>query len=748
MKDQELEEIVNELLKFRGKVWETEEIDEFLSNFEISNAEMVYILEFLVNDYIFKWLDFISFKLPSLVNEDDFINLLKKIILKIKGDMVQRPFVNALIKIGEEDVDLGSYLYTQMVSEKDNDLIFYSSFPLGGVGRIDFDKAFSIIKKGFTDRNPHIKAACTRALSVIFENESTLRRDLQIFKILDELSSTKEDTVVQVEALFLYLDFTRFRPDHCYKRVITIARRKDSTIRFNLVNFLAFKDAFKGEQEIEILGICADDENRSVLSRIALALSKKGRVFPEKTLRIIKSWIKRGRYFDVYELDYTISEIGKANQKRSIKEVEKWIKESSKDHRLRFHIPKVLERLSSGNYIQLIDFIKTWVSLRDVYRSVAIQTIKTVLSEIYPLQVERMSVVSACFAILEDMVKENNMDVERIVRGETNKLFQCFRLISELVKDKKELDFQIIFKNSGKFPTIYDFFGGKWFTRMEKERNQFHPLLACLSIPSPDPKEFSAEVKAFNEETDGLKRHLRSLKIKNMISPLAFLEYLEEMLWLIVSKSKKLKDLRAGLRNEDQFWETISEVEVVSSFIRDYTVEIAPELNGKKLDVKVELNEVCLLVEVISPNMFKPLRYLTGKAIGIKNRARDKIFDEFKTHFKGMKIEDSPIVIVIDILRSEINYSSIEEYLKGTSQLTMLFAKESGELVRSIPSRAEDSMHLLEEKTDILSGIIPYKTFLGKDSKFHREGKVMLNPYSKNPLSLDVIKRIEKAFFN
>ncbi|MCJ7422835.1 hypothetical protein MUP01_01005 [Candidatus Bathyarchaeota archaeon] len=67
--------------------------------------------------------------------------------------------------------------------------------------------------------------------------------------------------------------------------------------------------------------------------------------------------------------------------------------------------------------------------------------------------------------------------------------------------------------------------------------------------------------------------------------------------------------------------------------------------------------------------------------------------------------------------------------------------------LETIPSRAEDSMHLLEEKTDILSAIIPYKAFLGKDGKFHREGRVMLNPYAKNPLGLDSIKKVEKAFF-
>lgn len=747
MKDVEIRKVVDGLLEAKGKVWKINEIEEYLKNFEISSSNMVEILELLSDDYIFKWLDFISLKLPDLVNEDDFVNLLKKIISRIKGDWAQGPFVHSLVKIGEKDTNLGSSLYEQMISEKDNNLIFYSSFVLGGIGRGNFEEAHSLIKKGLEDKYPHNRAACIKALSVVFENETELKASSQIFKILDKFSTTKEHIIVQIEVLHAFLDFARFRPDYCFQHTIEFARRDDSTIRFNLVNRLTFRNIFKIDREIEILRVCADDKNKNVLSRVALALSRKGQTLPEKTLRIIKDWISKGRYFDVYEVEYTIKEIGKANQERSLREVEKWIKESINNHRLQFLIPRMLERLSSSNYMQLIEFIKPWLSLGDVYRDAAKSTIKAVLTEIYPPQAESMEIVDSCFAILAEKVKEKNVEVKKIIKGETDKLFQCFLLIKELETEREELDFKIIFKNLGKYPAIRDFFGDNWFNKMNKERDKVHPLLICLSKQSPDQEMLSAEVKAFNEEADGSKRYLRSLRIENILRSSALLEYWEEMLCLIVSKSKKLKDLKDGLRNEDQFWETISEVEVISSFFEDYIVEIAPKLNEKKLDVKVELNEISLLVEVINPKRFKPLQYLTGKTIGIKNRARDKIFDEFKSHFKGMPIENSPIVIIINIARSEINYSSIEEYLVGTPQLTMLFDKERAEVVKSFPSRAKNSMHLLEEKTDILSAVIPYKVFLGKDRKFHREGSVMLNPHAKNPLNLDTVRKIEKIFF-
>ena len=146
--------------------------------------------------------------------------------------------------------------------------------------------------------------------------------------------------------------------------------------------------------------------------------------------------------------------------------------------------------------------------------------------------------------------------------------------------------------------------------------------------------------------------------------------------------------------------------------------------------------------------MFKPLRYMTTKAIGLENRAKGKIYNEFKTHLENLAIlEGKRVLIVIDIGRSEIDYDFVEDYLLGTLQLTMQIEKATGKVVREYPSRADDSMHTLEEKTDVLSAVVCYKSSLGKDMKFHRMGKVMLNPHARNPLSEKTIEIIQKSLF-
>jgi len=112
-----------------------------------------------------------------------------------------------------------------------------------------------------------------------------------------------------------------------------------------LADIIAVRDLQKKEDEIDILSICAKDENKNGLSRVSMALSRKGSEFPEKSLRIIKDWILNGKYFDVHEIDYAIREIAKTHPHRCINEVVSWIEEKDEKCSLAFFIPRVLSEL-------------------------------------------------------------------------------------------------------------------------------------------------------------------------------------------------------------------------------------------------------------------------------------------------------------------------------------------------------------------------------------------------------------------
>jgi hypothetical protein len=739
------EELAQMLLKDKAKFWKAQEVENFLEPFQVDNQKLISILEFLVEDYIFRWLDFICLKLPVLATEKNFVNLLKKIILKIKNDMAQGNFIRALISIGEQDAKLGISLYKQMILNGDPDLLAYSSLPLGGAGKKQFDEVFVLIKEGLKNQNPNLRAVSIKTLRVIFEGSSKMEKSHEIFRLLDTNSSEMVDPVVRFEVAAAYFDFNTFKYDVCLQHLLRLAESGNSEMRVMLANTIMLRDLAKKEDEIEILSICAKDENKNVLSRVAMALARKGSEFPEKSLRIIKDWIVNNKYFAVSEIDYTAKELGKAHLDRCINEVVSWIEEKDAKKGLHFFIPILLSELSSQNYTQLLSSIKTWWSRNQIFQKIALQTIKKVLTDIYPPSTDKVDLVDSYFQLLKEIADKESIDVATVIKDESDKLFQCLRIIEELNRTRKKPVFEVIIKNLETYSSIRDFVGIKWFESMKKKNNTTHPLLLFL-LSEVDEAKLEADVKALQIEADNLKRYLLLIRIQNMLTPIAFLEYLNEMLKILLSKSKKLKALRDGLRNEKQFLDTVSEIEVISSFIEEYNIDIAPELDGKKLDLKIGFNPE-IYVEVISPDMFKPLKYLSGKAIGIKNRARGKILDELEHHFKNLDtLGHIPWIIVIDIGRSEMSYDFFEDALMGSERLTLLLDKTSGVIQGKALSRANDSVHDIRKATDILSAIVCYKANFGKDLKLHREGKIIPNPYAKNPASKEILSNIEKSF--
>ncbi len=739
-----IEEIKLELSK-GAQYWKADEVDSYLSKYNLNSDELFEVINYFADDnYIFRWLEFIGRKIPEIARTANFLSLVKKIILKIKNDLAQGMFTTGLINIGEQDPEFGICLYKQM--KEDSDLLPYSSFLLGGAGKKQFDRVFEYVQEDLKSQNPSLNADSIKTLRVAFFGSDKLLKSEEIFKLLDKYSSEQPDSVLTIEAAHAYLEFSRFSYDHCNKRLLCLAKKGNSRLRFMLAETVGIRDYLKDQDAVEILSICGNDEDKNVLSRVVLALARKGPNFPELSLRIIKNWILNGKYSVVHDIDYAIAEIGKRHFEICVAEVVSWIGEKDDKRLLPFLIPEILSLISGKNYLQLLASIRTWWSNDKVFEKTALETMKKVLTNIYPPHKENLVIIDAYYSFLQEISAKKNIDLKPIMEKEPEKLFQCICIIKELENDPKSLDFEIIMKNLEQYPNIREFLGMKWFESMEEKDNKTHPLLLNLSSEINEAK-FNETINAFKSENNEFKRSILSLKIRWMITPLAFLRYVDNMLSTIISKAHKVKDLRNGLKNDRQFLDTLSEIEVISSFIENYTVDIGPELNGKKLDLKIGLDPE-IYVEVISPDKFKPLKYLNGKVLQIKNRSRGKLLDELRHHFKDVTaLRDTPWIIVVDIGRSEISDDFIEDALLGTEQITFFLNKETKEVVGQKVSRKDDAVHDIEKNTDILSMVICYKANLGKDGNFHRVGNIVTNSYAKNPLSEEALERIKELFF-
>ena len=128
------------------------------------------------------------------------------------------------------------------------------------------------------------------------------------------------------------------------------------------------------------------------------------------------------------------------------------------------------------------------------------------------------------------------------------------------------------------------YLGEKWLTKMQREQNKTHPLLVFLADPMMDPKFLerkTQEVMAL----EGTSRKIEALKVTDSFRNRSLLIHLESELCLIKGNSC-LRSIKAGLREEQQFWKVFSEIDVLSRLSNQFRVRIGPpleiEIDGKK----------------------------------------------------------------------------------------------------------------------------------------------------------------------
>jgi hypothetical protein len=403
--------------------------------------------------------------------------------------------------------------------------------------------------------------------------------------------------------------------------------------------------------------------------------------------------------------------------------------------------------LCKSDYPTLADQLRTWLGDSQL-RDVALRTARDLLGHAFESKNE--TVADRLYPALESDAKAMGVDVAGVLKRDPDKIARCIELLDEIRLPRERLDYNEIGKNWQKFPSLREFLGDRWLNEKD-ENNKTHQILYNLAYLSRE-----AELEELRsqppQKLEPLAALLRSLWFRELLRPRAMLTYLDEM----AARIKELpgtRNLKEGLRSDDRFSETFSELQTAHAFAEaGHPIVLGPPAGAGKLDLQVTLDSVPVLMEVITPDLFRALKY-SGRAIGVPNRARDKIYSEFKEHLAELpKDTKTPVVIVIDIGRSEIDYDFVADYLYGTLQFTFWTDKKTGKLVQSAWTRAEDSMHKLgeasSEKLDIISAVVCYKTPLGDDGKFHMQGQIFLNRHAQNPLTDAQVSKIEEALFH
>jgi len=410
MDEIELKKLINPLLTDRTRfIWKTSEVDTYLKsfNFDYGESNLTKLILCFSADNIFRWLDFISSKLPEIAsNSEEFVELVLQITRKVRGDMAQAPFVRSLIAVGSSDSNLGLALFKRMVILQD--LEAYAGLVLGGAGQKDFAYIFGEIQSNIRSSDSATKAAYVKALRVIFEKEKDIREEDSIFGILKAAADVSEDKIVRGEAANAYIDFYKLNRKVCFEQLMSLAKQNDSEIRSMIAQRLWIADLNGGENEIEILKECSRDENPNTLSVVALALSRKGKGFPRESLDIIRDWIARGRFGEIRDIDYCLEEICKENTNTCIKVVSSWIDEENSIFGV--YIPRILTDIAISDKKQLMDYLEETIAGRPKQAKIAIRTIGDLLLRNKPSE----ELVRRCFNVLKRSAKDKELQTELV----------------------------------------------------------------------------------------------------------------------------------------------------------------------------------------------------------------------------------------------------------------------------------------------------------------------------------------------
>ena len=686
-----------------------------LLDISLSDEELFNVAQWLIQDDVFWWLDLISYLLPKIVSNVAFLDLVSSIANQVRGDLAQGPFIKALITIGEKQPILAKKLYKKIISDYPN-FLDYGGLLLGGVARIDNHVREKILNE-VIEKSANECESLIRAIRVAFEKAEQM--DSRVFHTLQILKE-KEDSKIKREIALAYFDFYVHNKQKSFDELSKLSRSNDWVVRYSIANQLSMRE-LDTEHLLELINILSDDTESSVLNQVTMAIARKCNTQTEFCMSIIKKWAVEGKYREISNINWTLNQIGKADLKQSLLIAKNWFKE--KNWRIDFYGPKILWELGSHNVETLTHSFLEW--LREEYLiNIALEGIRRILAERYKSTEDTDEIVDIIFKSLYDIAESRDLDAERIALSENFKIFKCCALINAIEREIPKIDYESVFSNLEKFPHIKDFIGINWFEKRKEELNIEHPLLNYLS----------------NEVIQD--------RTKN-----AFLSHLNRSLSLFDRREPNIGDLRHGLQDNNLFWSTVSEIDVISRLRRMYEVKIAPtiglEQDGKPLrkhpDLMVNVDSNQILIEVITPQMFAPLKYFRGP-IGIPDRVRSKVYTEFQEHFKGQILERD-VIIVIDIGRSEVNYDSAEDYLKGSFQITLRIDKETGEVIDTYPSRANDAMITLDPETRVIIGLILYQRVIGSDSNIRMSGRFFANEAVLNMNRRKIISKIKNAFF-
>lgn len=711
----EIKKVVDGLKKIKSKFWRTGEFDQYLEQNGITLSESSFLELFrnLLNDGDEDLFNLVSKEVPKAISENtEFLNLVLDISKKIGIGIAMVDFFNSLPKICELNPVLGLKLAERFLGEGDDKFVEYAALCIGISGRTNKVESKKFNEQLLESKNLIKKAAGIRVLKLIYmKNHHDDSED--VIKLLVDYLEKEKDFGVKLELLVAFLELYDMSPEVCKKNIIRLMD-EDPKFRFRTIDALWRKTLSNKQDIFDLIRRSIHDKNFQMRQICYDALTHLVKDFPKEIMHLLHDNIEDFG-FDFGHSSWLLQELGKHSLQQCLDVTEEWIS-SPQDFRTRFHLPIMINALISQKECNTaFSHIEKWVKNSDT-KEIGLNILLEILSEQYKTKFDPQFVQNS-LNLLTAQASAKNLDIDKILGGEDKDILKCAKLIEAIKYLAEDLDYDLIDENLKNFCNIKQIFGDNWFQTMRSENEKLHPVLRILS---------------------------RNLSDNNFDR--TYLNDLDEKLGKLIASGKST-GYTNKLRNHDQYDETLAEIDFIVPFLDKFSVDIEPPLNGKNLDVGIKVLNEYLYIEIFSPDMFKPLKLLNG-AFGIPNRVRGKIYDKYKNQLILASEKNEPIIVAIDIGRSEIDYESIEEYLFGSNIFSFLINTKTHETVGTAMKRSDNAMSDLKPEMNIISAVICYKTRIESDGKSHTFGKIIKNPLAKFPLAEPIEELIVTTLFN
>ena len=714
--------------------WTLEKMASLIEVTTPTSDDVRELIELCVEDHVWDFLPVIAGLLGSAARDsDEFAGMLESLERKTRGDMAVGPIANAVRSIGVADPEMALRIAKQLLKRDDPG---YAYLLIGGAAP-ELPSECSVLMQDLLASDDARLQATAIESAIVAHPDSGYRAGWDVIESL-ERASESADARVRGATVSAFIEFYASDPQRCMHAIERMAG-KHRECAWQLARRTWVRSPFDEETSLRLLCICSEFSDPSVKQEVHRALAKLASGHLEAVLQIVIKYVARDNHHTGIT-EYVLEQLGKAH---GAKAVEALLGTPVKTAYMRLCAPALARSLISGvgDADALEPVFKAIESEQDPY-GIWIQTLREVISNKDIGGTSRTDMLAATMKFLECRARDKGVCTSDVIKGEQDQAVICGLLIRAIL-DYHAPDYDLARENMRRFPELLSLFGQNWLNQNKKD-GRTHPLLYSLEKELPSQEEIDTAVKRVTSAETPRERFNMAFKLNRLSGAWCFLHELDGDLRALREAGHNTAKYAKHLKNEQQFLSTLSEIDFVMQFLGKCEIKLEPEVGQNQLDARLEICGHQVYVEVFSPEMLQELQIFSG-ARGIRNRIPNQIYEKFKKQLRLLDGGGNPVILAIDIGRSEVKYDFVEDYLWGPLVGTF-YVSQTGELIDRGTAREEaESMHERDPATDVISAVICYKVNRRDDLERWMEYKIITNPHACVKLDAPTIEFLEKC---